>query len=88
MKYKLLAFEQMTKIKERYFTEGLKIRLGLISNALDVLGFAKVDTSDISIIFTHDLPENEAEIAQTVSLLKDILTKDQLVKLLPYDISD
>ena len=88
MKYKLLAFEQMTKIKERYFTEGLKIRLGLISNALDVLGFAKVDTSDISIIFTHDLPENEAEIAQTVNLLKDILTKDQLVKLLPYDISD
>ncbi len=86
IKYKLLAFEQMTKIKERYFTEGLKIRLALIANALTVLGYSKPDVGDIQIIFTHNLPENEAEIAKTVSLLKDILPEDKLVKLLPYDI--
>ncbi len=86
IKYKLLAFEQMTKIKERYFTEGLKIRLSLIANALDVLGYSKPDVGDIQIIYTHDLPENEAEIAKTVSLLKDVLPNDKLVKLLPYDV--
>ena len=85
MKYKLLAFEQMTKIKERYFTEGLKIRLALIANALRVFGYSVPDTSDIKIIFTHDLPENEAEIAQTVNLLKDIVPAEKLVKLLPFD---
>ncbi|MBR5090418.1 MAG: phage portal protein [Ruminiclostridium sp.] len=85
MKYKLLAFEQMTKIKERYFTEGLKIRLNLIANALSVLGYSRPDVGDIQIVFTHDLPENEAEIAQTVNLLKDIVPTEQLIKLLPYD---
>ncbi len=86
MKYKLLAFEQMTKIKERYFTEGLKIRLSLIANALRVLGYSVPDTADIRIIFTHDLPENEAEIAQTVNLLKDIVPTEKLIGMLPFDI--
>ena len=88
MKYKLLAFEQMTKIKERYFSEGLRIRLGLIANALSVLGYSVPDVSDIRIVFTHNLPENETEIAQTVNLLKDIVPQDKLIKLLPYDISE
>lgn len=87
MKYKLLGFEQMTKIKERYFTEGLKIRLQLISNALGVLGYAKPDVGDIQIIFTHELPKNEAEIAQTVNLLKDIVPAEKLLKILPYDLT-
>lgn len=85
LKYKLLAFQQMTKIKERYFAEGLKIRLGLIANALAVFGLARVDVGDIELIFTHSLPENESEIAETVNLLKDIVPHDQLLKLLPYD---
>ncbi|MBQ3843246.1 MAG: phage portal protein [Ruminiclostridium sp.] len=88
MKYKLLAFEQMTKIKESYFSEGLRIRLGLIANALSVLGYSVPDVSDIRIVFTHNLPENETEIAQTVNLLKDIVPQDKLIKLLPYDISE
>lgn len=86
MKYKLLAFEQMTKIKERYFTEGLRIRLSLISNALAVMGAPRTDVSDIDILFTHHLPENEKEIAETVNLLKDIVPSDDLQKLLPYDL--
>ncbi len=86
MKYKLLAFEQMTKIKERYFTEGLRIRLSLIANALSVLGHSRTDVGDIGIRFTYNLPENEAEKAETVSRLKDILSNEQLIKLLPYDL--
>ena len=86
MKYKLLAFEQITKIKERYFAEGLKIRLALIANALSVLGYAKPDVKDINIMFKHDLPENEAETAQIVSLLNGIVDKDKLIKLLPYEL--
>ncbi len=86
MKYKLLAFEQMTKVKERYFTEGLRIRLSLIANALAVMGHKKPDVGDIEIRFTYNLPQNENEKAQTVSLLKDIVPTDKLVKLLPYDL--
>ena len=83
MKYKLLGFEQMTKIKERYFTEGLKIRLELISNALVTIGAPRPDIGDIQIVFTHNLPENEEEKAKTISLLKDVLSKEQIAKMLP-----
>lgn len=87
MKYKLLAFQQMTKIKERYFTEGLKMRLSLIANALSVMSAVKIDVGDIDIVFTRTLPENEAEIAETINLLKDIVPEEQLIKLLPYEFS-
>ncbi len=84
MRYKLLAFEQMTKIKERYFSEGLRLRLKMISNALFTMSAIKTDTEDIEILFTHSLPENEAELAQTANLLKDIVPGDKLMKLLPF----
>ena len=85
MKYKLLAFQQMTKIKERYFTEGLRIRLSLMANALAVLNAVKIDVGDIDIVFTRSLPENESEIAETINLLKDIVPEEQLIKLLPHE---
>lgn len=84
MRYKLLAFEQMTKIKERYFSEGLKLRLKMITNAIMTLCAVSIDPSDIEILFTHSLPENESELAQTANLLKDIVPAEKLIKLLPF----
>lgn len=84
MRYKLLAFEQMTKIKERYFAEGLKLRLKMIANALNTMSAVKIDTDNIRILFTHSLPENETELAQTANLLKDIVPNEKLIKLLPF----
>lgn len=84
MRYKLLAFEQLTKIKERYFAEGLRLRLKMISNAVFAMSANKIDAEDIEIYFTHTLPENEAELAETVNLLKDIVPREQLMKLLPF----
>ncbi len=84
MRYKLLAFEQMTKIKERYFAEGLHLRLKMMANALNTMSAVKLDTDNIDILFTHSLPENEAELAQTANLLKDIVPNDKLQKLLPF----
>ena len=84
MRYKLLAFEQMTKIKERYFAEGLKLRLKMIANAMLMKSAVKIDAENISILFTHSLPENESELAQTANLLRDIVPNDRLIKLLPF----
>lgn len=86
LKYKLLAFEQLTKIKERYFTEGLKIRLQLMANALNMLGSCRYDVNDIQITYTHKLPSNETEKAEIVNLLKDIVPAEKLVTLLPYEL--
>lgn len=88
MRYKLLAFEQMTKIKERYFAEGLRLRLKMIANALFTLSATQIDPGDIEIFFTHSLPENETEMAQTVNLLKDIVPHEKLMKLIPFVTTD
>jgi len=84
MRYKLLAFEQMTKIKERYFSEGVKLRLKMMANALLTIKAIKIDHDDIQLLFTHTLPENENELAETASLLKDIVPNERLIKLLPF----
>ena len=84
MRYKLLAFEQMTKIKERYFSEGIRLRLKMMANALMTMKAIKIDTEDIQVLFTHSLPENEAELAETASCLKDIVPNEKLIKMLPF----
>lgn len=73
IRYKLLGLEQLTKTKERYFAEGLKIRLQLISNILGIKGSAKVDVSDIEITFNRSLLANVLEEAQIASILSGII---------------
>ena len=84
MRYKLLGFEQITKIKERYFREGLKERLRLLCSWLDTTGKAHIDGRDISIQFTRALPVNETEVAQLVSELRDLVPLKTLLGLLPF----
>lgn len=84
MRYKLLGFEQITKIKERYFREGLKERLRLLCSWLDFTGKAHVDSTGISIQFTRALPVNETEVAQLVSELRDLVPLKTLLGLLPF----
>jgi SPP1 family phage portal protein len=84
MRYKLLGFEQITKIKERYFREGLKERLRLLCSWLDTTGKAHVDSTGISIQFTRALPVNEVEQAQLVSELRDVVPLETLLGQLPF----
>lgn len=84
MRYKLLGFEQITKIKERYFREGLKERLRLLCNVLVLTGAANIDSTDISIQFTRALPVNDVERAQLVSELRDVVPLDILLSQLPF----
>ena len=66
MRYKLLGFEQLIGIKERWFAEGLRARLRLYANILAVKGMAELDVADVKITFTHALPVDLKENAQTV----------------------
>lgn len=84
MKFKLLALEQMTKIKERYFEEGLRYRLECIANFLRFRGSAVPDTDEITITFTRSLPANLLEDAQVVSALQGILSQKTLLAHAPF----
>ena len=84
MKLKLLGLEQITKFKERYFSEGLKYRLECIANVLKVQGGAAVSVKDIAMQFTHSLPANEVELAQLISMLAGTVSQETLISRLPF----
>lgn len=84
MRYKTLALEQLAKIKERFFTEGLRYRLRLIQNILTVQGAAAVDLDEITITFKRSLPANELELAQMVTMLDGVVPEKTLLSLLPF----
>lgn len=66
MRYKLIGFEQLVKIKERWFREGLYDRLTLFANFMSVKGAPKLDPHAVTITFKRGLPANELEQAQIV----------------------
>lgn len=83
MKYKLLGLEQLAKIKERYFIQGLRERLQLFSNVLKVKGKA-VDVSDVKITMTRNLPVNDLETAQMISTLNGMVSTPTLISQLSF----
>lgn len=78
MRYKLLGLEQLTKIKERWFREALRIRLRAYAHFMACLGEAFLDAGAVRMIFTRSLPVNELEAAQTLNELSGILPPEEL----------
>lgn len=80
MKYKLLGLEQLTKIKERWFREGLRTRLKLFASFLAFKGHAALDIAKVQIAFARALPNNDLETAQMASAASGIISKRTLAK--------
>lgn len=75
IRYKILAFEQMIKNKEASLKPSFERRFELYGNYLAVKSNTrKVPKHKIDIIFTHNLPSNNLETAQTMNYLKDDLS--------------
>jgi SPP1 family phage portal protein len=70
IRYKLIAFEQNIKNKERYFETGLLERFTIYNNYLVALGKVKpIPVYDIDVAFKRNLPQNDLEIAQMIAYL-------------------
>lgn len=82
MKYKLFGLEQLAVIKERYYIQGLRVRLKLFANILTVKAKA-VEVSDAIITMIRNLPENELTIQELVSLV-ELVSNETLLSLLPF----
>lgn len=84
MRFKLLGLEQLTRIKERWFREGLRSRLRLFANFLKRKGALAIDTDAVQISFTRSLPSNELEIAQTVATYQGMVPQQLLLGQVPF----
>jgi SPP1 family phage portal protein len=56
MRFKLLGLEQLVMIKERYFREGLRSRLRLVSRAMEMIDGTPLDADQVDITFSRTLP--------------------------------
>lgn len=83
MEYKLLALENITKTKERYYTKGLKKRIRLYCNYLGMMNIS-ANPSAIIPTFKRGLPKNLLELSQIISNLKGFVSKTTLIQQLPF----
>lgn len=85
IRYKLLAFEQMTKNKERYMEKGLKERFKLYNNFLITNSkMEEIPNEQVDVIFTRNLPSNDYETSQMINNLADFVDKETLVGQLSF----
>ena len=85
IRYKLLAFEQATKNKERNFEKGLLERFALYNNYLNALGTMElIPTYEIKCVFKRNLPQNDLETSQMIANLRDLVDDETLIGQLSY----
>jgi len=83
MKYKLWGLEQMAVQKERCFKKGLQRRFKIMCGYFDMKG-SKYDYRAIDIKFTRNMPKIISDMAKVVLDLTGIVSKKQLLALLPF----
>lgn len=91
IRYKILAFEQKVKNKERLFEKSLMERFKLYSNFLNTKSMMEaIDISDVDAIFKRNLPSNDYEISQMINNLDGIIDRELLAAQLSFvkDASD
>lgn len=84
MKYKLLGLEQLARVKERWFREGLMERMRCYGHFLSVKGGRPLDENGVRITFTRALPENALETAQMIRTLEGMVPDNVLLSQLPF----
>ncbi len=82
LEYKLLGLEDLTKIKERYYTKGLKRRIALYTAAYALKGEAAPGNAEP--VFSRGLPKNVIEMAQVVQQLGGEVPNKLLLAQLPF----
>lgn len=83
MEYKLLGLEMITKVKERNYKKGLRKRIRLYCNFLNMKAIA-LEAGSIIASFSRSLPKNLQELSGIVYNLKDMVSARTLLKLLPF----
>ena len=85
IRYKLLAFEQNIKNKERYMEKGLMERFKLYNNFLNTQSKMElVPVEEVDAVFKRNLPSNDFEISQMINNLADLVDAETLISQLSF----
>lgn len=85
IRYKLLAFEQNIKNKERYMEKGLMERFKLYNNFLVTCSkMEEVPVEEVDAVFKRNLPSNDFETSQMINNLADFVSAETLISQLSF----
>lgn len=85
IRYKLLAFEQNIKNKERYMEKGLMERFKLYNNFLVTQSkMSEIPVEEVDAVFKRNLPSNDFETSQMINNLSDLVSAETLISQLSF----
>ena len=85
IRYKLLAFEQNIKNKERYMEKGLMERFKLYNHFLSTQAkMEEIPVEEVDATFKRNLPSNDFEISQMINNLADFVDSETLISQLSF----
>ena len=73
----------ITKEKEKYYKKGLKRRIELFCNYLNLKAIA-INPNIVKITFSRKLPKNMSELAQMITNLKGTVSQKTLISQLDF----
>lgn len=79
--YKLVGFNNIAANIEGQFRKALQHRIKLLNN---VFTLVDMEAFDVDITFTHNLPKNIADIADTINKLRGLVSDETLLAQLPF----
>ena len=83
--YKLLAFEQNIKNKERHFESALKQRFGLYVTLMKLQSkLGNIDPDKVDVVFRRALPKNDFETSQMINNLEGAVDIETLIGQLSF----
>ena len=83
LRYKLLGFENVSANIESNMKKALQKRIELLAEILELVDSEKV-WRDIDIVFTRNLPIDLNETVNVINGLKDLVSDETLLTLLPF----
>lgn len=83
MEFKLLGLEMITKVKERHYKKGIRKRIQLYCNYLNLKAMS-LDAGSVTATFSRSLPKNMQELSQIIANLSDHVSENTLLGLLPF----
>lgn len=83
IKYKLFGLEELSIEKETYFRSSETKKVRLITEYINALKNTKYDWRDVKLSFDRSAVANTYEAAQTINLLRDILSDRTLIGMYP-----
>ena len=81
LQFKLVGFNNIAANIASQFRKAIQHRIKLLNN---VFTLVDMEAFEIEITFTHNLPQNIADVAETVNKLRGLVSDETLIAQLPF----